>query len=79
MAEDETKWIVAKAKTLLDEYDGAMAAPGFATFESVEEFWDNEVRPILPTFKSMSLDFGLGATVDQHSVWHANWQVPNRS
>ncbi|WP_420644996.1 creatininase family protein [Candidatus Leptofilum sp.] len=79
MVQDEVDWLTAKAQTLLDEYDATAAAPGLSTFESVEQFWDKEIRPRLPEFKSMSLDFGLIETVDEQSVWYANWHVPERS
>jgi hypothetical protein len=79
MAGDEVRWLAAKAQALLDEYDAAAEAPGLATFEAVERFWDQEVRRRLPAFKSMSSDFGSGNAVDPSSVWYANWTVPDRS
>ena len=78
MVRDEVRWIARKARELLDAYDPAADAPGLPTFESVEAFWDEKVRPVLSTFKSMSIDFGLGQTVDPQSVWYENWAVPPR-
>lgn len=79
MVRDEVFWISTKVGELLEAYDGATTAPGFPTFESVERFWDDEVRPALPKFKCMSPDFGSGKRVDEKSRWYANWAVPDRS
>ena len=76
MVRDEINWLTAKARALLDEYDPNAAAPGLPTFEAVELFWDKEIRPILPDFKSMAPDFGLGSTLDPQSVWYENLAVP---
>lgn len=79
MVRDEVRWLSNKAQELLNAYDETSQAPGLATFESVEAFWDQQIRPILPQFKSMSLDFGLGVNVDPQSTWYANWKIPSRS
>ena len=78
MVQDEVRWIAAKAQSLLAAYDPNADAPGLPTFESVELFWEKEIQPILPQFRSMSLDFGLGEAVDPQSVWYPNWAIPKR-
>ena len=79
MVRDEANWIRNKVDELLDAYDPKADAPGFPTFESVEQFWDQKVRPELSSFRSMSVDFGNGGTVEKKSVWYPNWSVPDRS
>jgi creatinine amidohydrolase len=79
MVRDEVAWLTAKSEALLAAYDPAVDVAGFPTFESVERFWDEEVRPILPDFACMAGDFGHGGEIDSGSVWYPNSKVPERS
>ena len=74
MVRDEVEWLSNKAKELLDQYDPSADVPGLATFDAVESFWDQEVKPRIRDFRSMAMDFGTGGKVDKSSVWHANWK-----
>jgi creatinine amidohydrolase len=81
MVRDEIQWLAGKAQALLAEYDPQASAPGLATFESVEVFWEQEIKPLIPQFKSMAsvFDFGSSQPVDAQSVWYENVAVPKRS
>ena len=76
MVQDEVAWLSSKARELLDTYDPSSKAPGLPTFEDVESFWDNVIKPRIPEFRSMASDFGVCGEVDKNSVWRANWQNP---
>lgn len=75
MVADEVVWLGEKAGELLAAYDEAADAPGLPTFESVERFWEETVRPTMKDWKTMQPDFGRGGHVDPSSVWYANKQV----
>ena len=79
MVADEVIWIGAKVDELLSAYDGEDREPGLQSFEAVERFWDDEVRPRMASFRSMSADFGAGGEVPEGSVWRRAWRVPERS
>lgn len=65
--------LAKEAARLLAEHDGARPAPRLTTYAAVERLWHEVVAPALPAFSCMK---GSGFTVPAHSVWHANWQVP---
>ena len=79
MVADELRYLGAKAKELLAAYDKLKPARGLATFEDVEKFWDEKVRPVIKDFRSMQQAWREGDSVPEDSVWHANWHVPNRA
>ena len=79
MVDDEVRWLGNKAADLLAEYDVDSAAPGLPSFESVERFWDDEVKPRLGEFKTMSQSWTPDPELSRDSVWHANWRIPDRS
>ncbi len=79
MVADEVRYLGAKAKELLAAYDKLRPARGLATFEDVERFWDEKVRPVIKDFRSMQQAWREGDSVPEDSVWHANWHVPDRA
>ena len=79
MIEDEVRWLAAKARELLDEYDRAKPQQQLRTFEEVELLWEEVVRPKFPEFKTMGKDFWGAEPVPEDSVWHANSMTPDRS
>jgi creatinine amidohydrolase len=76
MVADEVRWLGAKAKDLLAAYDREKPSHSFRTFEQVETFWEQVVRPVLKDFKSMQELGTQRAPVPEDSVWHENWRVP---
>ena len=79
MVADEVRYLVAKARELLAEYDRLRPAARLRTFEQVEQLWDTAVRPVIKDFKSMQPIWAGQAPVPKDSVWHANVGVPPRS
>jgi len=78
MVADEVRWLGAKAKELLDEYDRMQPKHTLRTFEDVEVFWETAVRPKLKEFHIMQERWGNQKLVPEGSVWYANWRVPDR-
>jgi hypothetical protein len=78
MVADEVRFLGAKAKELLAAYGRERPRHSFRTFEDVEAFWEQSVRPVLKEFKSMQELLKGQEPVPQDSVWHANWRVPAR-
>jgi creatinine amidohydrolase len=84
MVADEVAFLIAKARALLESYDPLRPRPEqrLRTFEDVERFWDEAVRPVLPSFKSMA---GYAkpdpeiVPVPEGSVWKANSTGPLRT
>lgn len=78
MVADEVRWLGAKAKELLAEYDRIKPSARLRTFEEVESLWDSVVRPKFKQFHSMQRLWGNQKAVPESSVWYANWSVPDR-
>jgi creatinine amidohydrolase len=79
MVADEVRWLGAKAEELLAAYDREQSASRLRTFDDIEEFWDQNVRPRLKDFQSMQPRFNDRDVVSSESRWFANWAVPERS
>ncbi|HUU68231.1 MAG TPA: creatininase family protein [Planctomycetota bacterium] len=78
MVADEVRWLVAKAKELLADYDRERPTVRLSTFEQVEQLWDTVVRPHVKDFKSMMGRWGQQNPVPEDSTWYANAVVPKR-
>ncbi len=76
MVADEIRFLGAKARELLAEYDRLQPVQRLTTFAQTEQIWETVIRPGLKDFKSMQ-DFGEGGPPPQDSIWHDNWQIPD--
>jgi creatinine amidohydrolase len=77
MVSDEVRWLGRKAGELLREFDSRRPAVRLRGFDEVEDLWQREVVPRLPSLKSME-DFsggGAGGEVPSTSQWHTNWRA----
>jgi hypothetical protein len=75
MVADEVEYIGNKVKELLVEYDNIKPKHTFRTYDDVERFWDEKIKPIIKDFACLKLDFsGQGRTIPEDSVWFENWQ-----
>jgi len=79
MVADEVRFLVAKAKELLADYDRLRPSVRLATFEQVEQLWDAVVRPHVKEFKSMQDRWGDQKPVPEGSTWYPNAAVPERT
>ena len=75
MVEDEVRWLGAKAKELLAEYDRAQPERKPLTFGDIEEIWDREVR--MHEFEICAPLFG-GDPPTEGSKWRRHWETPVR-
>jgi creatinine amidohydrolase len=67
------------ARGLIDEYDRVKPSHTFIRFEQVEEFWDAQVKPVLPDLNTMQVRFWEDQTdLDPSSYWYPNWLPPER-
>lgn len=80
MVEDEVRWLTAKGRELLAEYDRLQPAHALRSFDQVEQLWEDVVRPKLPEFRTMQTLWGWSGeeAPPEDSVWRANWRVPER-
>lgn len=78
MVADEVRWLGAKARELLADYDRLQPEHRLLTFEDVEVLWESVVRPLFPQFKTMNQSPEGRTRPPEGSVWHANWAVPDR-
>lgn len=76
MAADIVAWLGAKQRELLAAYDPARPAR-LRTFDDVEDFWDQEVRPVLPDFKSLKGSWKETEAPPEGSRWREGW-LPKR-
>ena len=76
MVADEVRFLGAKAKELLAEFD--RLSPDFArmTFGQVEELWEAEIAPIIGEFRSMQERWGNESDLPDGSIWKRNLGVP---
>lgn len=72
MVADIVAWLGAKKEELLNEYDPDRPSL-LRTFDQVEEFWEEQVRPILPRFKSLKGAWTENDGPPEDSRWHENW------
>lgn len=80
MVADEVRWLGRKGRELLQEFRAVQPAVRLRSFDQVEELWEREIRPRVPSFKSMqdSPDGGGLPDVPAGSRWHLNWR-PRRA
>jgi creatinine amidohydrolase len=79
MVADEVRWLGAKARELLADYEREQPSQRLRTFAQVEELWETVVRPELPRFKTMEQCPADRVPPAPDSVWRANWEVPSGS
>jgi creatinine amidohydrolase len=73
MAADIVAWLGAKQRELLAAWDPERPS-SFRTFDDVERFWEKEVHPRLPDFKSLRSTWYEKAAPDAGSRWRENWR-----
>lgn len=76
MVADEVRYLGAKARELVQEYDRTSPTVRLRTFVQVEQLWEDVVRPKLGTFRTMQTDWQSGNIVPETSVWKANMVPP---
>lgn len=74
MVAGEVAWLARKKEELLAAYDPALPSR-LRTFDQVEEFWANEVRPVLPQFESMKQFRADKPGPPEGSRWRENWPI----
>lgn len=78
MVADEVEFIGKKVNELLREYDNLKPKHTFRTYDDVEKFWDEHIKPIIRDLACLKLDFSSqGRTIPEDSVWFENWQCTN--
>lgn len=77
MVADEVRFLGAKARELLEEFDRVRPSERLRTFEDTEALWEDVVRPALAEFLTMRQPEDPGA-LPEGSVWRTNWNVPDR-
>jgi creatinine amidohydrolase len=76
MVEDIVAWLGAKQRELLAAYDPGQPSR-LRTFDDVEAFWEEEIRPILPDFISLKRRFKEEEIPPEGSRWRQGW-LPTR-
>ena len=74
MIAGQVAWLGAKMRELLAAYDPQRPSR-LRTFDDVEDFWEQTVRPALADFKSMQPTWYEKAAPDVGSRWRENWRV----
>jgi creatinine amidohydrolase len=74
MIAGQVAWLGAKMRELLAAYDPERPSR-LRTFDDVEVFWEETVRPALASFKSMQPTWYEKEAPDEGSRWRENWQV----
>ena len=76
MVADIVSWLGAKQRELLVDYDPERPSR-LRTFDDVETFWDEEIRPILPDFASLQGSWTEADAPAEGSRWREGW-IPKR-
>ena len=76
MVGDIVAWLGAKQRELLAEYD-ADRPSRLRTFDDVETFWEEQIRPILPEFRSLKGKWTEANAPPEGSRWRPGW-MPKR-
>jgi creatinine amidohydrolase len=80
MVADEVRWLGARGRELLAEYDRVRPRQRLQTFEDVEVLWEDVVRPHLKEFRTMIEVWWDGQKpLPEGSVWAANASIPDRA
>jgi creatinine amidohydrolase len=74
MIAGQVAWLGAKMRELLAAYDPPRPSR-LRTFDDVEDFWEQTVRPALADFKSMQTTWYEKDAPDADSRWRENWRV----
>lgn len=74
MIAGQVAWLGAKVREMLAEYDPQRPSR-LRTFDDVESFWEQTVRPALAGFKSMQSSWYEKEAPDPGSRWRENWRV----
>ncbi|HSS51216.1 MAG TPA: creatininase family protein [Thermoanaerobaculia bacterium] len=74
MIAGQVAWLGAKMRELLAAYDPQRPSR-LRTFDDVEDFWEEAVRPALASFKSMQSTWYEKEAPDSGSRWRENWRV----
>jgi len=72
MVRDIVDWLGRKKEQLLDEYDPSHPSR-LRTFDDIESFWEQEVRPILPVLRSLKGSWTERDAPQEGSRWRENW------
>lgn len=75
MVADEVRWLGAKGRHLLAEYDQMRPAHKLRTFNDVENLWKTEIEPVLNDFICMQETWEQDPPPEENSVWRENWKV----
>jgi creatinine amidohydrolase len=75
MVADMTAGLGTLQRQLLADWDPERPSR-LRTFGDVERFWDEEVRPVLPDFKSLRATWYAKEAPDRGSRWRENWPLP---
>jgi creatinine amidohydrolase len=74
MVAGQVAWLGAKMRELLAAYDPESTSR-LRTFDDVEVFWEQTVRPALANFRSMQPTWYEKEAPDPSSRWRENWPV----
>lgn len=74
MIAGQVAWLGARMRELLAAYDPQRPSR-LRTFDDVEDFWEQTVRPALADFKSMQATWYPKGSPDAGSRWLENWRV----
>lgn len=74
MVADQVAWLGGKMRELLAAYDPRRPSR-LRTFDDVEAFWEETVRPRLPGFKCMPASWYDKPAPDPGSRWRENWST----
>ena len=79
MVHDEVAWLGRKSKDLLKDYQEEETVNRMRTFEEVERFWVDIIRPRFGEFKTMQENWQDGPKLPESSIWHPNSHIPDRT
>lgn len=72
MVEDVVAWLGARQRELLAAWDPGRPSR-LRTFDDVETFWEEEIRPVLPGFKSLRGSWTEADGPPEGSRWREGW------
>ena len=75
MVADEVRFLGAKARALVADYDRDTPRQRLLTYDDVERVWAEVMRPVLSTFLTMQENWGHEPDPAEGSQWRRNQQV----
>jgi creatinine amidohydrolase len=72
MVSDITAWLGTRQKELLAAYDPDRPSR-LRTFDDVETFWEEEIRPLMPEFRSLKGKWTEANAPAEGSRWRPGW------